>query len=197
MRPLAAGDPSPLDLDAAEQLERNEVGRLDLVRGRAEKWAGGLTALTGLLGTVLVGKAPENVRTIATPWRVVVSALLAAALAALVFATYRAYRAAYGNPGRLDQLSPQPVTGLGERLVTARRNAAEAAGNHLRQAAIAAAAAVGLLALSTGITWFAPTSSSGQPNRVCLLVDGRPVAEVASPITVHTAAPGTTLGPCR
>jgi hypothetical protein len=178
-------------------LERNEVGRLGLIRARAEKWAGGLTALTGLLGTVLVGKAPENMRTIATPWRVVVGALLAAALAALVFGTYRAYQAAYGKPGRLDQLSRQPVTGLGERFVTARRVAAEAAGSHLRQAAIAAAAAVGLLALGTGITWFAPTTSSGRPNRVCLLIDGKPVAEVATPVTVHSTAPGTTLGPCR
>ena len=197
MKPLAAGDPSRLDLDADEELERNEVGRLELVRGRAEKWAGGLTALTGLLGTVLVGKAPENIRTITTPWRVVVGALLAAALAALVFGTYRAYHAAYGNPGRLDQLSRQPVTGLGERLVTARLTAAKAVGRHLRQAAVAAAVAVGLLALGTGITWFAPTSSSGRPNRVCLLIDGKPVAEVATPITVHSAAPGTTLGPCR
>jgi hypothetical protein len=197
MKPLAAGDPSRLDLAAAEELERNEVGRLGLIRARAEKWAGGLTALTGLLGTVLVGKAPENMRTIATPWRVVVGGLLAAALAALVFGTYRAYHAAYGNPGRLDQLSPQPITGLGERLATARRHAAGAAGTHLRQAVIAAGAAVGLLALGTGITWFAPTSSSGHPNRVCLLVDGKPVAEVATPVTVHSAAPGTTLGPCR
>ena len=109
MKPFAGGDPSHLDLDAAESLDRNETSRLDLVRGRAEKWAGGLTALTGLVGTVLVGKAPENMRGISTPWRIAVSVLLAAALASLVLGTYRAYRAAYGDPGRLDEIRPMSV----------------------------------------------------------------------------------------
>jgi|GEM_PF-5398604 hypothetical protein len=81
MRPRAAGQASRWDLDAAELLERNEAQRLELTRGRAEKWAAALTALTGLLSAVLVGKAPQNVRALLTPWRVAVSALVAAALA--------------------------------------------------------------------------------------------------------------------
>ena len=52
MRPRAAGQASRWDLDAAELLERNEAQRLELIRGRAEKWAGALTALTGLLSAV-------------------------------------------------------------------------------------------------------------------------------------------------
>jgi outer membrane biosynthesis protein TonB len=95
-------------LDAAELLEHNQAHRLELVRSRAEKWTGGLTALTGLLGAVLVGKAPENIRAVAAPERAIVGILLALALAALVFATYRAYQAAYGDPGRLDQLPHNP-----------------------------------------------------------------------------------------
>jgi len=195
MKPFAGGNPSRLDLDAAESLDRNETSRLDLVRSRAEKWAGGLTALTGLVGTVLVGKAPENMRGISTPWRIAVSVLLAAALASLVLGTYRAYRAAYGDPGRLDQIRPQPLTGPAERLTTARRNAAQTVGDHLRQAAIASFAALGLLAAATGITWFAPTSSA-RPNRVCVVINGKPAAELSTPIPVHSAAAGTAIGPC-
>ncbi|MDQ3764496.1 MAG: hypothetical protein M3460_23935 [Actinomycetota bacterium] len=111
MKPLAAGNPSRADLDAAEQLQRNESQRLELVRARAEKWTGGLTALTGLLAAVLVGKAPQNIQATTTPVRVSAGILLGLALAALVFATYRAYQAAYGDPGRLNQLPPNHSPG--------------------------------------------------------------------------------------
>jgi len=110
-------------------------------------------------------------------------------------ATARPRRTAAGDPGRLDQIRPQPLTGLAERLTTARRNAAQTAGDHLRQAAIAAFAAVGLLGAATGITWFAPTSSA-RPNRVCVVINGKPAAELSTPITVHSAAAGTAIGPC-
>jgi hypothetical protein len=180
-------------LDAAELLEHNQAHRLELVRSRAEKWTGGLTALTGLLGAVLVGKAPENIRAVAAPERAIVGILLALALAALVFATYRAYQAAYGDPGRLDQLPPQPLTGLAERLFTARTTAAHAANTHLRHAATATLTAITLLTAATGITWYAPTNTT----TLCLLIGGKPAAELSTTtLTIRTTTAGITLGPC-
>lgn len=197
MRPLASGNPSRPDLDAAELLDRNETHRLELVRRRAEKWAGGLTALTGLLGAVLVGRAPQNIRAVATPGRATAGIFLAVALAALLFATYRAYQAAYGDPGRLDQLPRQPLSGLAERLTAARYTAAQAAGTHLRQAATVTPAAVALLTAATGITWFAPTSTA-HPTTLCVFVGGKSAVELsATTATVRATTPGVTVGPCQ
>lgn len=178
MRPLEGGNPSRDDLDAAELLRGNEAHRLELIRSRAEKWVGALTALTALTGAVLIGKTPETIRALATPARITSGFLLALALLALVFATYRAYQAAYGDPGRLDQLSPQPLTGLAERLLTARTTAAHTASTHLRHAAIATLTALTLLTSATAITWYTPATS------LCLHLDNKtPPAPPPSPFT--------------
>ena len=64
------GTASRDDLEAAALLDRNEANRLQLVRTRAEKWLGGLTALTGLVTTVLVIKGPQSTADIATSWKI-------------------------------------------------------------------------------------------------------------------------------
>lgn len=110
--PLGAGNPNPLDLAAADQLEGNEAGRLDLVRERAEKWIGGISALTGVLGTVLVVKGPETVTEIPVGWRIATAGSLGAALILLAFGTYLAYQAAFGDPGAVEEINPVPLTGL-------------------------------------------------------------------------------------
>src|SRR5450759_5272 len=117
------------------------------------------------------------------------------ALAALVFGAYRAYQAAYGAPGKINQIHTQPLTELAERLTDARRHAADDAARQLRQAAACTVAAVVLLVPATGITWFAPTSTY-PPTRVCLFLEGRTVAELsANTLTLHGMAAGTTIGP--
>lgn len=194
-RPLGGGNPTRADVEAAELLDRNEATRLELVRCRAEKWTGGLTALTGLIGIVLVGRTPQSLRDIETTWRIVVGVLLAIALGTLVFATYRAYQSAYGDPGRLNEVARQSVTGLAERLTTARRQATNAAHDHLRQATIATLAGVALLAVATGITWYAPDGTSSRAQTLCLMVNGKPVAELTGG-TVRSTQTGTTIGPC-
>src|SRR5437588_260352 len=118
--PIAAGDPDPLDLDAAEQLERNEDARLPLVRARSEKWIAGIGALTGVLGTALVIKGPDDATKIVLGWRIAAGAAVAAAIALLALATYQAYKAAFGEPDALREISPDPLTNLHRRLADAR-----------------------------------------------------------------------------
>jgi hypothetical protein len=192
--PLAGGNATRADLEAAELLDRNEARRLEIVRGRAEKWVAGLTALTGLLASVLVVKGPTSLRDLTLPWRILVALLSALALGALTFATYRAYQSAFGDPGRLDELSPQPLTGLAIRLARARRRAAQAAQDHLRDAVGAGLIALALLALATGITLFAPTSTSG----VCISLNGNRVAELAGDsVTVRSVQANVSIGRCH
>jgi hypothetical protein len=179
-RVVRGGTPSHDDLEAAALLDRNEANRLHLVRTRAEKWLGGLTALTGLVTTVLVIKGPPSTADIATSWKIAVGSLIALALAVLVFGTFRAYQSAYGDPGRLDEVSSQPVTGLAVRLANKRNQAAAAAQAHLRHAVFATLAAVALLAVAIGLTWFAPPAPKTASSSACILAPGNAIAELAS-----------------
>jgi hypothetical protein len=196
-RVVGGGNASRKDHEAAAVLEQNEINRLQLVRTRAEKWLGGLTALTGLLGTVLIIKGPQSTTDISMPWRLAVGLLIALALALLLFGAYRAYQSAYGDPGHLDQMRAQPLTGLAGRLTTARRHAAAAAQAHLRDAVIATLAAIVLLAMAIGITWFAPVGGKANPNSTCLVVGGEKIAELdGDSVTIRTLSSGTKLRHC-
>jgi hypothetical protein len=194
---IVGGTASREDLDAAALLNRNEANRLQLVRARAEKWLGGLTALTGLLGAVLVIKGPQSTADIATSWKVAVGLLIATALAALVFGIYRAYQSAYGDPGRLDEVSTQPLTGLAARVAIARNKAAADAQAHLSHAVTATLAAVALLATAIGIIWFAPQDLKTTSSTVCIVVNGKTIVKLGSDnLTLKTLSPGTELRRC-
>jgi hypothetical protein len=186
--------PSRRDFDAAEQLEKNEAGRLALVRGRSEKWLGGLTALTGLLGTVLIIKGPASATDIPIAWRIAVAAVVAASLGLLALATVRAYRSAYGDPGSLLEIDHTQLAGLAARLERARRRGAHAAQKDLKVAVRSTFAAVALLAVAIGLTWFAPSSSA---RKVCISVNGKvAVVVAATSLPVGSVSDGVTIGKC-
>ena len=148
---LSAGDPSPADIAAADELAVNEQDRLGLVRGRAEKWIGGLTALTGLLATVLVVKGPDSVTVLSSAAKVVIGGLFAAAFVLLAYATFRVYSAAYGVPGELVEVQSDRVVGLAARVDTARGDAAGRVQRAVRAAVFATFVAIGLIAVATHI----------------------------------------------
>jgi hypothetical protein len=190
-RPVGAGDPNPQDLDAFEQLERNDQTRLELVRSRAEKWTGGIGALTGVLATALIAKGQTDATQLPLGWRIATAILIAAAISLLISATYRAYTAAYDTPGALEQISEIPLEGLHDRLQNARTGAATQAQTTLRHAIHATLTAIALLAAAVAITWFAPAKTSpGTPQHLCVTnPTGRSHANSTSP-------PQLTLTPC-
>ena len=192
---LTAGNASLADLDAAAELATNENGRLGLVRARAEKWVAALTALTGLLASVLVVKGPDTVTDLTTGTKLTVGILFAVAFVLLAYATYQGYAAAYGKPGMLDELSPNPIEGLAARLRQARRITAANAQGAVRNAVIATFAAIGLIAAAVAVTWFPP--SAPKTAHVCVNVNSTVVAEVAANhLDVTRTGPGTTIGTC-
>lgn len=196
--PLSAGNPSRFDLDAADELTGNEAGRLALVRARAEKWVGGITALTGLLATVLVVKGPDSVTALTTGSKAAVGALLAAGLLLLAYATYKAYTAAFGAPGDLVEISANPIDGLAVRLTDARRTAATGALTGMRNAVTATFIAVGCVAGAVAVSWFAPTNPTADTSRhVCVMANGTVVAKFpGNNVAVSAVEPGTSIGPC-
>jgi hypothetical protein len=198
--PVGAGNPDPLDLDAAEQLQHNEDARLQLVRARAEKWIAGVGALTAVLATALVIKGPDDATQITLGWRIATAAAIAiaAAIALLALATYRAYQAAFGQPDTLREIKTIPLTGLHNRLTQARRDAADDALRDLGAAVRAVFAAIALIAAAVATTWFAPTDTTAKSaGSVCIYARGQLVARLsASIIAVKDIAVGTTIKPC-
>lgn len=196
--PISAGNPDPQDLDAAEQLHHNEDARLQIVRARAEKWIGGVGALTGVLGTVLVIKGPDDATHITLAWRIVSAVMLATAIGLLALATYRAYRAAFGKPNALSEISAIPLTGLHKRLEEARRTEAADALRDLGAAIRSVFIAVALIAAAVGVTWFAPPKNPA-PTRssLCMYARDQLVARLdTDALAVKQTTPGTTVKPC-
>lgn len=197
-RPLGAGNPDPLDLKASDQLDSNEAGRLDLVRSRAEKWIGGISALSGLLGTVLVVKGGDTVTQILLGWRIAVAVMVALALVLLAFGTYLAYQAAFGNPSALAEINRVPLAGLHDRLLQARSAAAAEALGSLATAIKAVFAAVAFIAVGVAITWFAPKVGTTSSKSVCVYSNGQLVAQLAGDSTpIKRTAPSAYVGSCR
>lgn len=198
VRPLGAGDPDPLDFDASEQLERNEAGRLQLVRTRAEKWIGGISALAGALGTVLVLKGRDTVTEVTVEARIAAAVVLALALGLLAYGIYRAYHAAFGAPGALAEIDLIPLTGLHDRLIRARHHAATTALRDLAAAVQSVFVAIALVAVGVGITWFAPTETPTATDKtICVFSDDRLVARLAGDsAAIKESMAGSTVGPC-
>lgn len=195
--PVGAGSPDRLDLDAAERLEANEAGRLDLVRVRAEKWIGGIGALTGVVSTVLVVKGRDTVAEIGFGWRLLAALCVGGALLCLAYGTYRAYQAAFGEPAALAEISDDPLAGLHRRLLAARRVAATEALVHLGRAIKATFIGLGLIGVGVGIMWFAPEPEGDATKSVCVFADGNLVAELdGGSAAVRRTEAGTTIGAC-
>jgi Na+/melibiose symporter-like transporter len=198
--PLRAGDASRLDHEALAQLEVNDAERLTMVRGRAQKWIGGLTALTGLLGTVLVLKGPGQAAGIPMGWRIIVAVLVALSMVLLAWATFNAYRGAYGDPGKLDEVDRNPVKGLHERLASARLEVAEKAQQRLRAAVVLTFLGIGAIVAATALTWFVPPAGMGDSpgGHTCITAGGETIATVAAEtLPVVSLASGVALVPCE
>lgn len=191
---VSGGNASPADLEALTSLRTNAGNRLTIVRTRAEKWLGGITALTGLLTTAIVIQGPQSATDLPEDWRIAVGILILLALAALVVGVYNAYQSAYGDPTKLDEIPEQPISTLAQRLQRSRQKGADAAMRQLSTAVAATILAVALLATAIALTWFAPAESSSDKDSVCLTFENKPIAELPGDrITITTLTAGVAL----
>ena len=151
-----------------------------------------------VLASALVIRGPDDATKIILGWRIAVAIALAAAIALLAVATYRAYRAAFGQPDALREITPIPLTSLHTRLTHARKAAANDALDDLGPAVRAAFAAIAIIAAAVAITWFAPTKNTAMPAAsLCIYTRGQLVARLsANTIAVNATSTGTTIEPC-
>ena len=195
LTPRAGPKVTRADFEASAQLRRNSEQRLVIVRSRAEKWTGALTALFGALGAVLFLQGPDNATSLTIPFRIVVGALMAVSFGLLAFAIHRSFRAAYGGT-TLEELDAREIDGLAEKVARATKTNARRAQADLRHAATAVAGALAALVVAIAITWFAP-ATDGSTGAVCISINGQRVAELpGSSIEVSELAPGATISPC-
>ena len=90
--------PGPIDLRWDRQAKELQFTQLEVIRGVAEKWRAGLTALTGFLTAVVALAAPTATMAVRPRERWVIGVLLLLGLVCLAVATWRTMRAAFGIP---------------------------------------------------------------------------------------------------
>lgn len=74
-------------------------------------------------------------------------------------------------------------------------SAADTAQNQFRKALGATLVGIALLVVAIAVTWFAPISTTPS-TPICILQDGRKLAELSPSAIVKATETGITIGPC-
>jgi hypothetical protein len=144
------GDPS---LEAAsQQLYEAASQQVTALRGSADKWIGGTTALLGLLGVGGVAVGKDAVSSLSTSPKLAVGILAGLAVAAAAAAVILGYAAAYGWPKKHDVSTDEQLRDwYGKRSPDVARK--------LGRSVISAVAALTLLTAAAGVIWFGTAAS--------------------------------------
>jgi hypothetical protein len=166
-QPLRGGSAAPEDIAALEEVKKAFSERAKMARTRAEKWIPGLTALVGLLETVLIVKGTEAAKDLESWAQVVVGILLVIALVTLGLGVYRAYEAAFGDPMNPSTLRVDTLKDLHVRLRAAKVEAETESTNRLRDALFWTASGIVAIAVSIALTWIGAADAEDS-NKVCV-----------------------------
>lgn len=150
---VGAVEVGPIDLRWEKKAEELEFEALPAVRGAAEKWSATLTAILGLVSTVLVVKGAEDVTKLSSESKAIIGVLLGLALAAAFYAAYQAAKAAQGTPANLAWPS-------GPGLRRWEREQAKSAKEKLLESRAATGVAVLLMAAAIALAWFGNQAES-------------------------------------
>lgn len=197
---IGGGQASEPDAEALRAIQRYAQSHLPRVQAQADKWIGGLTALTGLLTVAVVVKGPDSFSKLADtrdigPWsinpKIVVIWLMVVGGVLIGLGIYQAYSAAHGNPfdSELEELAWNPqaaaTDGLDAKWRQAVKNTAKSASRSLRSAVGASIAGIACLALAVLLTWTTEEQSDSDGDTPCLrLGDSSSVIELAEVPTV-------------
>ena len=131
--------------------------RLEAIRGVASKWRDGLIAMTTLITTVTVIKAPGSTTDLSSDGKAIVAIAVGAALLLLLTGSGCAMRAAYGFPGAEELI-------YGERLREWTALQAKKAARLLRFAVVCFFAGVVLIGAAVAVTWFSSRNAAPVSN---------------------------------
>ncbi|MEU7673731.1 hypothetical protein AB0C42_02825 [Micromonospora taraxaci] len=160
--PAPTRRPGRQNAQALQRLYREELPR---VRTAALAWRNGLGALlAGVLGFSLV-KGRADISGLASPWAVLVGALLLASLLAGAYAAVRLLRAAHGLPEVVERA-------VVRSRVAADHDEAVRAQRALRHGIGAFVACSALLITAVAVTWYGPAKEA---QRVRVVVTGETI----------------------
>ena len=201
MKVIVTGSEAPLraDIDAFNELEAASRDRVVIAQGRAEKWLAAITALTGLLATVLILKAPEKASEVEEGVVWVVAVLVLIALFLLAMAIQAAYSAAHGDTTNSVVLQESPVEGLYARRLEARLQLESATFAYLRTAIGFAMAGVIIVGVASVLLWTGGGSkdAAAAAESRCLSDENGVVVELTgATVTVSELREGVTIGAC-
>lgn len=198
---LRGGTASSADVAALGRIQDYARDELPRTYAQADKWIGGVTALTTLLTVAIVVKGPETFTDLVAertmlgitfaPQNAIIGLMLVGG-ALIGFGIFKAYSAAHGDPltdSALQSIAydPEslPLEGLDGKWREAVNNVAVDARSDLRLAVSSSIAGVAALALAVLMTWTTETAS-GPDNGACarLLPEGQIVelADVPAPV---------------
>ena len=196
-KPLGVHRVSPLDLIAKRELEEASAHRAVTASQRAEKWIAGLTAITGLLGTVLLVKGPETVDKLTPVAKGWLAAFFAFALFLLAAATYSAYSAAFGDPLAPSKMRLETSEGLHARREAFRFAEEDRINGELATAIRRLFLGLTFLALGVAVTWFAKPPAPDPPKATCLYSGSEVVLKLpGDSISALGIAGGYSIKPC-
>lgn len=187
---------TPGDEAAALELTRGKMGESEAIRKQAENWIKGLATLAGLVATVSILKGPSGPSDYEPSLLGLVIILLSTAFLALGIGTFLAYTAAYGLPGRLEEIETFPLPGLEERLAKAKGEQAKAMRKRLKLGVVAGAAGVASLMAASVVTLL-PQGVTPPAKTVCIYVGSTKAITVSgSSVNVVSTEPTARIGPC-
>jgi hypothetical protein len=175
LSPLA----DPTLVAAAEALSAAGAAQLTGIRGAAEKWIGGVTAIFSLFGLAGITITRTTLAGVSIWWHAGIAAAAAASISLAGLAVYRIYRAAYGWP------VTYPVTDDDELRdwYTAQRQLPGVQAGYLRDGVRAAGTALAVLVVTAGLLWFAPQQQAAAPLVQATLTDGSRMCGTPLPAT--------------
>jgi hypothetical protein len=207
---IGSGDASSDDVEALRAIQDYRRDELPRLQARAERWIGGLTALTGVLTAAVVVKGPDTFSKLTperellgmtfSPKDVIVGALLFGGVA-IALGTWWAYSAANGDPlsrSGLEELvrkPPSSAAGAAAKWQTAVAVTAASARIRLRRGSAATIVGVFLLAVAVVVTW-TTTEASSTPDSVCVIGSNGAVVRLEGELP-KVATGEVTVVPCQ
>lgn len=175
--------PGPALALARKTLDDAGPQQLIDLRGAAEKWIGGVTALFGLFGLVGVIFTRSTMAGLGTWWQVGVGIAATMSVGIAGRAVYWIYRAAYGWPvTRLVSTDDEVLAWYQGRQAAPRLQA-----SYMRNGVRAAAWALAVLVVAVGLLWFAPQQPAAAPLVQATLHNGSRVCGTLLPASASGA----------
>jgi hypothetical protein len=148
--PVRTGDESLLE--AAQAVQAAVADEETRIRGSAEKWIAGVSALLSLFGLSGVVVAKDGFADLPAVAAWIAGGLVGVALLAATFAVYLSYRAAYGWPVPVDIRNDEKL----REWFAARRMRVVTAASNLRNGVQLACGALAALSMAVAVVWFWP-----------------------------------------